>query len=155
MEEPEKPFWCFISDMNAYQDEIYCKCASKLEKILSKQDYDLRIVVGHSNMLQSLTPAVILQHGDDEDDNQWKGLEASNPGCEAETDLISCPEYPEELFPLLYEISVTERELPPDEADKSHQTQPFVIEKSHIVIHSALPVRPKLSSSFVECLPHI
>lgn len=71
-------------------------------------------------MLQSLTPAVILQHGDGHDDNEWKGFEASKPGCEAEADPIACPLHEEELFPLLHETSVTERELPPNEADNTH-----------------------------------
>lgn len=37
---------------------LYIKCAYKLERILTEQDCDLRILVGHSNMLTSLMPTI-------------------------------------------------------------------------------------------------
>lgn len=130
------------------QHELYRKCASKLERILSKQDCDLRILVGHSNMLQSLTPAFILEY--DHDDNKSEDPMTSNSDCEAESDLIACSEHVENLFPL-YEVSVTERERPSDGRGEIHEVQQFLIEKSHIVMHPpVLPVRPKIHSPFFE-----
>lgn len=127
--------------MDADQGEMYRKCASKLEKILSKQDCDLRIVVGHSNMLQSLIPASILQYDDDNDnDKEWEAPRVSNSDFEAESNLIAFSEQVEDLFPLLNEVSVTQRELPSDEGNGTHQVQRFVREKSHVVMRSALPV---------------
>jgi hypothetical protein len=55
--------------MGAYKEQLYRRCACKLERVLSKRDYDLRILVGHSNMLQELTPTFILEYDDVVDDN--------------------------------------------------------------------------------------
>lgn len=69
---------------------LYIKCAYKLERTLAKQDYDLRILVGHSNMLSSLMPTFFEgcdyhhEHGEHDEinnDEKWKhtGL-SSLPG---------------------------------------------------------------------------
>lgn len=58
--------------MGAYKEQLYRRCACKLERVLSKRDYDLRILVGHSNMLQDLTPTFILEYDDVvNDDNNY------------------------------------------------------------------------------------
>lgn len=136
--------------MGAGQDELYRKCACKLERVLSKRDCDLRILVGHSNMLQSLTPAFILEYVDDDDDdddsnddNEWESPSVSHSECAPGSDLIACSEHVEDLFPVLREVSVTESELPSDE-DETGLVQQCVIEKSHIVMRPALPARPKI-----------
>lgn len=46
---------------------LYIKCAYKLERILTEQDCDLRILVGHSNMLTSLV-STISEGCDDHDE---------------------------------------------------------------------------------------
>jgi hypothetical protein len=139
--------------MNIDQGEMYRKCASKLEKILSEQDCDLRIVVGHSNMLQSLMPAFILQYDNDNDnDDELEAPRGSNSNYEAESNLMAFSEQVKDLFPLLNEVSVTqmEMELPSDEDNGTRQVQQFVREKSHVVMRSALPVELKLTGPFVE-----
>jgi hypothetical protein len=125
--------------MDIDQGEMYRKCASKLEKILSKQDCDLRIVVGHFNMLQSLMPTYILQYDDDNDnDNEWEAPGGSSSNYEAESNLMAFSEQVEDLFPLLNEVYVTQMELPSDEGNGTRQVQQFV----HVVMRSALPVEP-------------
>lgn len=127
--------------MDADQGEMYRQCARKLEIILSKKDCDLRIVVGHSNMLQSLMTAVILQYDDENNnDNEWEAPGVSNPECEAEPNPIPFSEPVEELFPLSNEVSITEMELRSDEGNDTYQVQQFHLENSHIVMTSALPV---------------
>jgi hypothetical protein len=90
-----------IRDMDTGKAEMYSKCEKKLEMILSKRDCDLRILVGHSTMLQSLMPYVFPER---------ESPQVSIQECRAESDIIAHSEH-EEFSPLLYEISVTEREL--------------------------------------------
>ncbi|KAJ5240450.1 uncharacterized protein N7469_002041 [Penicillium citrinum] len=91
--------------MNTNQHELYRKCEEKLDKILSNRDYDLRILIGHSNMLQSLTLASTLQHSQQcgldttrawhfgrYDDDEWEG---PNIDYAAESDLTTAPEHVE------------------------------------------------------------
>lgn len=116
-----------MKDMGAGQDELYCKCACKLERVLSMRDCDLRILVGHSNMLESLTPAFITEHGDDNDDNEWEFLTDSHRECADRSEIGAFSEHVEDLFPVLRGVSVTERELPFYE----HKTGPASL-KIHI-----------------------
>lgn len=124
--------------MDAGQAELYRKCARKLERVLSERDQDLRILVGHSNMLQSLTPTFILQHGDDNtnDDNEWESLTVSYRECAAGSECSACSEHVEDLYPVLCGVSITERELPFYEVE-TEPVQNCVIEKSHIVTRAA------------------
>lgn len=123
--------------MGVCQDQLYSRCACKLERVLSKRDYDLRILVGHSNMLQGLTRAFILEYDDDVDDdndhhnhnNEWGNPHVSLSG---ESNIITCSEaseHVEDLFPALREVSVTENELPSNE-DGTIPVHQCVIEKS-------------------------
>lgn len=74
---------------------LYIKCACKLERILTEQDCDLRILVGHSNMLSSLMPTIFQdcdhhdEHGEINNhvDEKWEyaGLSSlrgdTEPNC--------------------------------------------------------------------------
>ena len=127
--------------MDADQGEMYRQCASKLEIILSKKDCDLRIVVGHSNMLQSLMTAGILQYDDENNnDNEWEAPRVSNSECEAELNPIPFSEPVEALFPFSNEDSITEMELRSDESNGTYEVQQFDLGNSHVVMTSALPV---------------
>lgn len=119
---------CLVNDMGAGQDELYHKCACKLERVLSTRDCDLRILVGHSNMLESLTPAFSTEHGDDDnDDTEWELLTDSHRECADRSETSAFSEHVEDLFPVLRGVSVTERELPFYE----HKTRPVSL-KIHI-----------------------
>ena len=138
--------------MGAVQDQLYRRCACKLERVLSKRDCDLRILVGHSNMLQSLTPALTLEYDDDVNDdddgnhchhnNEWGNPNDSRSECVDGSDLIAFSEHVEDLFPVLREVSVTATELPSDE-DGTSLVHQCVIEKSHNVMRAASPARSK------------
>jgi hypothetical protein len=110
--------------MNTGKAELYGKCEKKLEMISSKRDCDLRILVGHSTMLQSLMPYVFPE---------TESSQVSIQDCRAESDIIACSEH-EEFSPLLYEISVTERELP-QEGAKIQQAERNIIESPHVVVN--------------------
>lgn len=102
--------------MGASQGELYRKCACKLEKVLSKRDCDLRILVGHSNMLQSLTSIFFLEY--DEHDSTGDELGSPKVSCfevTAGAHFIGCSEHVEDPFPVLYKVSVTETELVPSD----------------------------------------
>lgn len=76
---------------------LYIKCACKLERILTEKDCDLRILVGHSNMLSSLMPTSFEgcgyhyghgehdEHGEINNDEKWKytGLSSLRGDTEA------------------------------------------------------------------------
>jgi hypothetical protein len=123
--------------MNTGQSELYSKCEQKLDMISSKRDCDLRILVGHSTMLQSLMPYVVPER---------ESPQVSIQDCRAESDIIACSEH-EEFSPLLYEISVTERELLQEEA-KIQQAERNIIESPHVVLNPLLSLSPKRTSLF-------
>ena len=144
-----KDKWFLAYDMAAGQDEMYRKCARKLERVLSKQDCDLRILVGHSNMLSSLTPEFIVE--DEYDDDELEDSKAEiNCNCGADKDILACSGHIQALLPMLYEVSVTEKELSLEESEDSWQEQQYVIEKSRIAMHPALQCRPRDPGPFFE-----
>jgi hypothetical protein len=139
--------------MDVCQDQLYRRCACKLESVLSKRDYDLRILVGHSNLLQDLTPAFILEsdgdvNDDDNDhhnDNEWGYPTVSPSESIGGSNFNPCSEaseHVEDLFPVLREVSFTANKLPSDEVRTSpiHQC---VIEKSHTVLRPVFPAPPR------------
>jgi hypothetical protein len=132
------------------QTELYRKCAVKLERVLSKQDCDLRILVGHSNMLSSLTPEFIVEDDYDDDELGCSEMNINNCDCGKEKDLLACSEHIEALFPMLYEVSITEKEISSTEVEEACQEQQYVVEKSRIAMHPALDLRPMYSGPFFE-----
>lgn len=95
--------------MDTYYYELCRKCEKKLDRALSNQDNDLRILVGHSNMLQSLMQSETLQCNQEScfdteiswhcgrfEDDGWEGPSYST----ADLDLITTPEHIEYCFPL-------------------------------------------------------
>ncbi|KAJ5118461.1 hypothetical protein N7448_010168 [Penicillium atrosanguineum] len=136
--------------MAADQDELYRKCARKLERVLSKQDCDLRILVGHSNMLSSLTPEFTVEDGYEDDELQDPKADINKCNCGAESDVLACSGHIQALLPMLYEVSVTEKELSLEESEDSCQEQQYVIEKSRIAMHPALQFRPRDPGPFYE-----
>jgi hypothetical protein len=102
-------------------------------------------------MLQSLTPALILEYDDDANDDDGNHRHHNNDRgdpndsrseCVGGSDLIAFSEHVEELCPVLREVSVTATELPSDE-DGTSLVHQCVIEKSHNVMRPAFPARPK------------
>jgi hypothetical protein len=102
-------------------------------------------------MLQSLTPALILEYDDDANDDDGNHRhhhnERGNPNdsrseCVGGSDLITFSEHVEDLFPVLREVSVTATEIPSDE-DATSLVHQCDTEKSHNVTRSAFPARPK------------
>ncbi|KAJ6111543.1 hypothetical protein N7523_007604 [Penicillium sp. IBT 18751x] len=136
--------------MAAGQNEIYRICARKLERVLSKQDCDLRILVGHSNMLSSLTPELIME--DEYDYDEFGDSKADNNNCNsgADRDVLACPEHVQALLPMLYEVSVTEKELSSEESEDSCEEQQYFIEKPRVATHPALQCRPRDPGPFFE-----
>lgn len=87
--------------MSASQEELYCKCTRKLDTVLSLRDCDLRILVGHSNMLQSLNPSFILEYDDDaaiNDDHKSESPNAPHSKCANGADHIACSEHIEYIY---------------------------------------------------------
>lgn len=138
--------------MYAEQDELYCKCASKLDRALSKHDCDLRIVVGHSNMLEVLMTACTFR-SDQHDGSECDKLEVTYTDYEARSGLLVCSEHPNDPFPILTEASLTEIEMSPTERDESCRDRQFIFQNSHIVMRPALPVQPKMTATVVAKPP--
>ena len=64
-------------EINGYA--LFWKCEGKLDRVLHTRDRDLRVLVGHSNMLQVLMTALALEYRDDP--------------CDEETSFWYCQEY--------------------------------------------------------------
>lgn len=119
--------------MDTYHYELCRKCEKKIDKALSNQDNDLRILVGHSNMLQSLMQAETLQCNQGScydtdiswdcgryDDNGWEG---PNPYFTADSDLITTTEHIEYSFPLSQDNSLAGKQLSSAEENKVDRGQ--------------------------------
>jgi hypothetical protein len=104
--------------MRTEQGELYCKCASKLDRALSKHDCDLRIVVGHSNMLVDLMTACTLR-SDPDDRSDCDTLGVTYTKYEARSGLLVCSEQPDDIFPILAAASITEMKMSPIEVAES------------------------------------
>jgi hypothetical protein len=119
--------------MDTYHYELYRKCKKKIDRALSNQDNDLRILVGHSNMLQSLMQAETLQCNQEScydadiswnygryDDNGWEG---PDPYSTADSDLITSTEHIEYSFPLSQDNSLAGKQLSSAEENNVYRGQ--------------------------------
>jgi hypothetical protein len=102
--------------MERHLSELYCKCETKLEITSSKRDCDLRILVAHNNMLQSLAQAFVLQQ-----DGPKLPLK-----FELESKVMACSEPVEYLSPLLCSDLSSERKLRSYEEDETHPDCPII-----------------------------
>lgn len=88
-------------EINGYA--LFWKCEGKLDKVLHKRDRDLRVLVGHSNMLQVLMTALALEYRDDSLDDTtsfWYCEGYGDKGWKYPDSSTSHLKYAEELDPI-------------------------------------------------------
>lgn len=106
----------YMTHMERHLSELYCKCETKLEITSSNRDCDLRILVAHNNMLQSLAQAFVLQQ-----DGPQLPLK-----FEPEPNVMACSEPVEYLSPLVCSDLSNERKLRSYEEDETHPDCPII-----------------------------
>lgn len=77
--------------MEDYQIILYRECEEKLDRAICTHDPDLRVLVGHSNMLQYLHQRLLLEynqkvHPDGKSSNRCASCDGE--GCEDPTSAI-------------------------------------------------------------------
>jgi hypothetical protein len=112
-------------EINEYA--LFWKCEGKLDKVLHNRDSDLRVLVGHSNMLQSLMTALAVKYRHDPrddatsfwyceeyDDKKWEDPDPSTSHLEyaEELDPIDTAELVENSIKLSHGSPIVEKKIP-------------------------------------------